>query len=411
MVGYFRIFVWALCGALLSALLCAGCGSENPSAPPGPTAINGNVAKGPLVGANVDVHKINANGTIGGNVGGPFVTDANGNWSGQLDFGITGPFVMVATGGSYVDEATGNNVSLVAGQEFHGLLQGISSQVTPLTHTTFLAMQALVAGGATLADAITRATSSSVASFGYDFARTVPSNAPGAGAFAKNYAGLLGGISTLLNANPALSAFVNTPPVDLVIALAKDLANGKLDGLDGQGNPILVPTSALATSTDAMPSLSAGDISALMDAASAYCGGVPSLNGITYDPTTVWYPADPGQADDVTFSGPGASFLRSYYFTPTASHIGGGVQHIWDDAPNFVQILTVPLTDSTVQTVYVTYYDLVNSYIWNTTNFSGILGVSRAAGVTYFSNLSLPQLSGGTSILIVDGALTEPLVR
>jgi len=404
---------WLLSLLVTGTLLTAGCGSDNPTSPPGPTAVNGNVNKAPLVGANVDIHQINTDGTIGAHVAGPFVTDANGNWTGSIGAGTPGPFVLVATGGSYVDEATGSTILLAAGRELYGLLQGVASQVTPVSHATFLAMQALVTGGTTLADAIAQTVASSQASFGFNFATTVPSDAAGAGTAQKSYAALLGGLSTLLDANPALSAFTNTLPIDLVIALAKDMANGKLDGLDGSGNVILVPTDATGTTTSPLPALSAGDLSAWLNEATVYCSTVLSLNGISFNPNVAWNPANPGQvgSGSVTFSGPGAALLLSSNFTPTSSHAtipDPDPSYIWEDVPNYVEILTVPETATTVRTLYIVYFDGVNSYVWNSFNGAGIAGVSRAGGVTTFTNVSVPQLSGGTTTLILNGSLTEP---
>jgi hypothetical protein len=406
-----RRMLWGL--IFLSAVLCLGCGSDSTTAPPGPTSVSGNVNKAPLVGANVDIHQINADGSIGAHVAGPFVTDALGNWTGSVPAGTSGPFVLVATGGSYVDEATGNTVPLEPGRELYGILVGAASQVTPLTHATFLAMQALVAGGETLTNAIAIATSSSVTAFGYNFATTVPSDAPGASVQEKSYAALLGGLSALLNANPALSAFTNTPPIDLVIALARDMADGQLDGIDAFGNNILVPTDATGTTTAPLPALSAGNLSAWLNASTTYCTTVTDLHGITFNPNTVFNPSQPPQtgSGNVTFSGTGSALLLSLQFTPTSSQVFDGPQHNWTDAPHFVQILTVPETATTVRTAYVTYYDLINSYVWTTYNGNGIPGIVRNNGVVSFTNVALSQIQGGTTTLILNGSLTEPTVR
>lgn len=391
----------------LAILLSAGCGSDSTTAPPGPTALQGGVFKGPIVGATLYVYLIHADGSQGGQVGGPWTTDANGNWAGQVDYGIGGPFLMVSTGGTYVDEATGGTVSL-AGVQLYGIMQGTQAQVSPLTHATFLGMQALVAGGMTLDDAITQAFANAQTAFGYNIATTAPSDAAGATANAKNYAGLLGGLATLLNANPALSAFVNTPIADLVAALSADLANGKLDGLNAMGTTINVPTDSTHTTTLPWPALSPADLSAWMNAANAYVATVTSLSGITYNTNLVWNPSDPGGAASghVTFSGPGTGYLLSTDFTPTTALYTSG-NYVWVDVPNSVTITVVPVAGSftLVQTVQVSVAN--GAYLWTAHGASGLVGVTRSGGVTTFSTLATQELLGALTVLILDGSLDE----
>lgn len=400
----------AVCGATMIVLLTGGCGSGGgPTTPPGPTAANGNVNKAPISGAAVHIHKITANASIGALVAGPFTTDATGNWSGQIPAGTSGPYVLMATGGSYVDEATGNTVTLAAGQELYGILQGAAAQVTPLSHATFAAVQALVAGGTSLATAISRATTSSTTAFGFDFATTIPSDALAAASAQKRYAALLGGLSTVLDANPALGAFVNTPPVDLVTALARDLADGKLDGLDAGGNAILVPTDPAGTNSAALPPLSPTNLSAWLVAANSYAATVPNLVGVSFNTSTNWNPSSPPSSGtgDVVFSGPGAALLPSVDFTPTASGVFD-VQLIWEDEVNAVEILAVPDAGTTVRTLYVSYNFGETSRIWNKFDLAGIAGVVRSGGHVTFTDVTLDQLTGGTSPLILNGQLAEP---
>jgi hypothetical protein len=386
---------------------------DNPTSPSGPTAVDGSVNKAPVAGAALNIHRIDADGSIGTLVAGPFTTDTAGNWSGEIPASTSGNFVMVATGGSYVDEATGNTVALAAGQELFGILKGSSAHVTPLSHAIFQATQALVDGGTPLATAIARATSSSVPAFGFDFATTAPSDLASASANQKEYAALLGGLSTLLDANPLLGAFTSTRPVDLVTAVASDMADGKLDALDAFGSSIQVPTDASGTPTAALPALSPADLSAWLNAANSYAATVSTLDGVSFNPSTAWNPsslATGGGSGSVVFSGDGAASLPSVDFDVTSSGTFD-VQIFWSDDVNNVEILVVPNTLNGIRTAYVSHTIGETSLIWNAFNDGGIPGITRSGGKVTFTDASLNQLTGGTTTLILKGVLTEPVSK
>ncbi|MGH7682285.1 MAG: hypothetical protein ACRENN_09910, partial [Candidatus Eiseniibacteriota bacterium] len=326
----FRACIPLLACAVFLGTFLGGCGSDDsPTQPPAPTptSVGGNVSKAPIAGATINIHKINSDGSIGALVAGPFTTDANGNWTGTLPPSASGPYVMVSTGGSYVDEASGATVSPAAGQDLYGILQGTASQVTPLTHATFLAAQARVTGGATLSTAISSATASSTAAFGFNFATTAPSDSATAAANAKAYAALLGGLSTLLEANPVLASVSTALQMDLVLALAKDMADGKLDGLDALGAAILVPLQPSGTA--ALPALSASDLSAWLIAANAYAASEPTLAAVSFSTNLVWNPSgsnsNNGSGGTITFTCSGstcpgfnsANFDSNYVHTGT----------------------------------------------------------------------------------------------
>lgn len=399
---------------LVVGFLTNGCGSDdNPAAPAGPTAASGNVNKAPIVGATVNIHRLNTDGSIGGFVAGPFTTDASGNWSGTIPTGQTGPFVMVSTGGSYTDEATSNLVTLPVDRELYGIYTSGSCAVTPLTHATFEGVQAMVDGGETLSNAISQATTSSTTAFGLSFTTTTPLNAPTATADQKEYAALLGGISTLLNTTAALGAFTNTLPIDLVIALAKDMADGKLDGLDAGGTVIQVPTDPSGTSTLPLPALSPSDLSAWLTAANTYAASQTDLAGITFPTGTVWDPSAPptggGGGGTVTFDGTGKTHLPSITFTATTSDIPSPGQYRWGNAAG-VQILIVLVDDQVaypgkVRTLYVSY----GGYVWNAFNGVGLAGINVAGNTTTFSGATAIEISPGTtSSLTLTGGLDNP---
>jgi hypothetical protein len=86
-----RITAMALTLAL--ALAVVGCSSddETPVVVPGTSiSVSGHVFKGSVAGATVHVHAITATGTVGAVIAGPFTTDANGRWSGEVPSGTAG---------------------------------------------------------------------------------------------------------------------------------------------------------------------------------------------------------------------------------------------------------------------------------------------------------------------------------
>ena len=350
---------------------------------------------------------------MGAPIGGPFTTDASGNWSGTI-VPQSGPLLLEASGGSYTDEATGNPVTVPAGRWIDGILEGTASQVTPLTHATFSAIQALVGRGSSLAAATTAATATSTVAFGFDFGTTVPSAAAGATANQKKYAGLLGGLSTLLNANPALTAFNNTPPFDLVVGVATDMGDGKLDGLDATGAAVMVVTDAIGASIAPLPALSPIDLSAWLDAANTYCASKPVLNTITFNTGVLWNPsAGPGGNTGVAFTGAGAAVLPSTAFTATGSQIVNADLK-WVDDPHHVEILIAPVPDQQaypgkVQTLNVVYSGVAPSVVWERSVGTGIPGIVMSTGETRFTNTTATETTLGGTTITLNGTLNNPI--
>lgn len=105
-------------GVLMSALLsaCGGGDSNSSSASSSSTTptstLSGIASKGPLDGAVVCAYAI-VEGARGAQVGSCTTTDANGNYSLDLG-GFAGDVLVEASGGSYIDEATGVSVALTA---------------------------------------------------------------------------------------------------------------------------------------------------------------------------------------------------------------------------------------------------------------------------------------------------------
>jgi hypothetical protein len=308
-----------------------------------------------------------------------------------------------------VDEASGATVTITAGQELYGILQGTASQVTPLTHATFLAMEARVTNGATLSNAITDATAASTAAFGFNLATTAPADSAAATVNAKAYAALLGGLSTLIEANPALGTVSTALPMNLILALAKDMADGKLDGLDALGAAIMVPLQPSGTA--ALPALSATDLSAWLTAANAYAASEPTLAGVSFNTNLVWNPSgnnsSNGSGGTITFtcSGTTCPGFNSANLDSNYTHTGA---YVFNDRASHVQVQVVPgtINPGTAQTVYF----VLGSTVWAAHGVSGVAGVTISGGQTTFTDCATEELLGSTSQIVINGTLVNPTV-
>ena len=100
---------------MASALMvaCGGGGGTATSSngAPGANAISGIASDGPLNGSSVCAYAITASGVQGAQIGSCATTDSAGNYSINLGT-YTGPVMLQATGGNYVDEATGTTSAL-----------------------------------------------------------------------------------------------------------------------------------------------------------------------------------------------------------------------------------------------------------------------------------------------------------
>lgn len=212
-------------------------------------ALTGTVSKGPVINANVDIYTFNGNGTQGAFVIGGITTDANGAWSANIPSTATGPFMMIATGGLFTDEYTGITVSLGA-LPIRGILPAgaTSAAITPITDAVVSSMQQMVADGyaSSPASALSVVITSYVNSIGFDPVSTIPpapANLASATAKERQYAAVLGGISTLANdAYTQLSSGGNTPDrMEIIAQMADDFAaDGSFDGYGRAAAPLTV---------------------------------------------------------------------------------------------------------------------------------------------------------------------------
>ncbi len=250
-------FMLALCGGLW----LSGCGSDdsagdNVKLQPqtaakqalAGVAIDGTVTKGPVHRAVVNIYKMQPDGSPGEFVAGPFITDAAGRWQGQLPAGITTPLVLVASGGRYQDEASGEPVELAPGDELHGVIADVNTSqvaapITPYTHALLAATRQQIGNGDNAATILRQVRRNVTLQLGFDPMTVLPPNPmrpPRHATLAqKQYAAMLGGFAQLAQ-EPPLRAQLTMPRFKVMQALAEDMADGRLDGRNLAGFPVIM---------------------------------------------------------------------------------------------------------------------------------------------------------------------------
>jgi hypothetical protein len=403
---------WPLVIALVSLWLLAACsGDDNggPTQPAQPQTVSGQVTKGPVAGASVAVHAVAASGAPGAVIGGPWTTDTQGAWSGEIPGGSSGPLLVVATGGSYVDEASSATVMLGDGQ-LQGYVTGAASQVTPYTHMLVRAAQERIASrGESPAVAWAVVNARFQAAFGFDPSLTAP--ALSGSTAARTYLALLGGICGLLADHPALDDLAGADPFDLVLAFAADLADGLLDGLDAAGEAIVV---AIGSESVAWPALDPAGIGPLVDAVNAWAAATEGLGDIELGAIDLDFSDPPAGSGSgaLIFSGPGAAPLPQTTFTPTV-FTANEVALAWAIASaEFsaqVGVTYAPGNPSAASIVMVSVATSGNSFGWQASIFGtqdpGVPGVAIDGQTVTFTNVILPPFPGTASPLTVNGQL------
>lgn len=139
----FSLLLLSLTAWILMLTACGGGGGDGDSSsgtPPSSTnsvTIRGNAVKGPVSGATIAAFAINADGAPGEMIGST-QTDGSGNFSMTLNR-ASGPLMIQMSGGSYMDEATGTNMTMLANDVMTSAIPSISGstlagvQITPLT--------------------------------------------------------------------------------------------------------------------------------------------------------------------------------------------------------------------------------------------------------------------------------------
>lgn len=221
----------ALSAGLLAVLSLLGCGggdgsaTSNPSTPPPTTTmVSGAVVKGPVVAAQVCAYAVTA-GARGAALGACTTTDANGNYSFSVPAG-SGPLWVQATGGSYVDEASGTTVTLPAGSPLISLVTAngaaVTTMLTPLTTLALNTARASVGTTGSLdAAAFAAAVAQLQTAFNLPSTFSLVTTAPTFGSTPNAYGAALINISRMVAAGTTLAQFLAaTQPATLATAYA-----------------------------------------------------------------------------------------------------------------------------------------------------------------------------------------------
>lgn len=141
-----------------------------------PSNVNGNAAKGYVGSANVEIYQYLETGARGKLLAST-VTDVKGNYNTSVDY--KGAVEVVVSGGSYIDEATGDEV-LLGNNELRSLVMLNGSQQVAVTAlTTIAAEHADANASAGLAVAIENANKATARAFGLsnvDITATLPAD-------------------------------------------------------------------------------------------------------------------------------------------------------------------------------------------------------------------------------------------
>jgi len=210
--------------------LQAACSTGTSSTPAAVTSISGIITAAPVNGAEVNVED-----TGGNPVAGPVSTDKNGLYTDLVipDGSLGQDLIIISTGGTFTDEATGNSGTagaMYAYTSAGSLSNGSSVSATP--GSTIIA-ELVMNHGKTKAEAET----AFAAAFGYTPDMSVnPADAttvPAAGeTYAETLAGFRAGAFSQLAMDLGLS---QNDQFDLFVALARDLSDDTLDGVDASG--------------------------------------------------------------------------------------------------------------------------------------------------------------------------------
>lgn len=389
-------------GASLSSFFGGGGGGGGNVA--AVTTMSGSVMLGAASNVTVDIYSLSPTGQPGTHVAGPFQTNAQGQWSGGSFPAGAGPWLAVAHGGSFVDEATGQTVSLAGVSVESVLVPGLGHiAITPLSQALVDRMRYFIGQGHTAATALALARNDFVDNLWFDPVNTAPvdpalmASAPGANGDLI-YAAMLGGLSDIVANNPSLTAFNGANPALVQLAIAHDFADLTLDGLDANG-------AAVTVNGQALPALGNGT---LVNAARTYAsnrtgGTIQSFWGLSFAP-------DPGTQvlGTLDLSGSGVAYIGGTRFVAKLSTVNQG-HYTWESnstgnhSPIVVSVIT-----GLGSMVYVGYRPqrfYGTGYAWSVFNNNGVT-IDQANRTVTFNNVSLPtQGFGNNGTLVLNGTL------
>jgi len=230
-------------------MLQSGCskGLLGKAASSGQISISGVVSAGPINGATVTIYNLNSDGSRGSNIGSG-TTDSNGSFHVSVTL-PSGPVMMVASGGSYNEEASGSTVSMGNAQVRTVLSNVNDGQQVGITPVTEIATQHALAsatanGSANLGSIIEVSNATVAAAMGLPDITITPANPTQPAGVANStqsaqYALVLSSISQMADvATTSAGSAVNS--LDVMQALATSFTyNGSFDPMvGGQNVPI-----------------------------------------------------------------------------------------------------------------------------------------------------------------------------
>lgn len=216
-------------GAFASLLLtaCGGGGGGGDF-----TYINGRVMLGPVDSATVVARRVLDTGALGPTIGDPVTTDSNGRYRFLVESGFSGLAGVVATEGTYVDEATGDSITDPE-LELIGFAtvvenQVVTAQVNALTTlAAHCAVELVRDAGTTAADAVANAAMMVEEYFGITGLLTTEPAELTAGPVPAGNAAEYGAANAGLS---QLAMELDTPLMDLIDAIGRDGADCVLAG-------------------------------------------------------------------------------------------------------------------------------------------------------------------------------------
>ncbi|ABC80672.1 hypothetical protein [Anaeromyxobacter dehalogenans] len=268
-----------------SSLLLAACGGGGGGSTPGSSpagTIGGAVVLGPVAGASVRAY------ALSGGAQGALLGEATADAAGRFTVSIghhAGPVMLVATGGSYVDEATGASMALGSGDALGCAIPSVAAdaatagiQVTPLTSMA-RARAAAMPGGMT--EANVAAANASVGAYfqAGDVLRVAPMDPTAAGAGAGATQDERGYGMALAAMSQEAMALGMTSSAGMATALAADASDGVMDGMMG-ATPVSM--GGMGGMGGGMMAPSAGS-SGLADAMRAFLASARNRSGLTAD--------------------------------------------------------------------------------------------------------------------------------
>jgi len=246
------------CVLVFITCLLAACGGGGDGSPTASTTVSGVASKGPILGGNVNVYAVNADGSRGRLLGTATTSTTDGSYQ-VNDLGYNGNIIVVVTEGTYVDEATGitlPNPGLKAA--LPSATGAVKVAVTPLTDVAFKQMSS-ASGGFSSAN-ITTFNSVVSTAFGVDIIGTQPVNATdataiaGAGQAAIDYGVALAAISKMVDNGAAtdVANAIQQIKADLSSATPQLTTTGPalsqaISDMTGGADPVLAPTITAGT--------------------------------------------------------------------------------------------------------------------------------------------------------------------